>query len=105
MTVDNKTLHQTYPLPHPTNQLDQDVLRLVEALKAIDSNVYTLQQADNQAENARETLRQAVEEQGTRMQTQQDSLSDKHDALTDKHIKQARKHKLNQILGESIFPL
>ena len=49
MTVDNKTPHQQYPLPHPTNQLDQDVLRLAEALKAVDSNVYALLQADRKS--------------------------------------------------------
>ncbi|RJE78135.1 hypothetical protein BGP78_06385 [Pseudoalteromonas sp. MSK9-3] len=105
MTVDNKTPHQQYPLPHPTNQLDQDVLRLAEALKAVDSNVYALLQADKSANEARETLKKALEENDKTLDAKLTTLEDKHETQVEASTKQARKHKLNQLLGESIFPL
>lgn len=39
MTVDNITGSRGYPLPDPANLLDEDVLRLIDALNAIDADM------------------------------------------------------------------
>lgn len=95
MTIEQKTPHQAYPLPHPTNQLEQDVLRLTDALKAIDGDVYDLLQADIAAMNARSELKTYIE-------GEQQALADD---LTLKLRSYTRKQRLNHLLGESIFTL
>lgn len=42
MTIDNRTAHLSLALPHPDNTGDVDVLRLREALQAIDAKVAAL---------------------------------------------------------------
>jgi len=42
MAVDNRTPNRDYPLPDPTNNLDEDVLRLIAALRGIDADVETI---------------------------------------------------------------
>lgn len=42
MTVENTTLNRDYPLPDASNKLNVDVLRLIEALNAVDTDVNQL---------------------------------------------------------------
>lgn len=39
MAVDNRTANRSYPLPDPTNNLDEDVYRLADAFNAIDGDM------------------------------------------------------------------
>lgn len=43
--MDDATSHRSYPLPHPDNMLDEDVLRLRDALSQIDADVAQQQTA------------------------------------------------------------
>lgn len=43
--MDDYTEHRSYPLPHPDNMLDEDVLRLRDALTQIDADIAQQQTA------------------------------------------------------------
>ncbi|MEJ6474127.1 hypothetical protein [Pseudoalteromonas piscicida] len=49
MDINQLTPYQQYPLPHPDNLLEQDVQRLINAIKAIDTDIHQLQMAHTQA--------------------------------------------------------
>lgn len=42
MAVDNRTANRNYPLPDPTNNLDEDVYRLVDAFNGVDGDMKTI---------------------------------------------------------------
>ncbi|TMN39712.1 hypothetical protein [Pseudoalteromonas sp. S2755] len=50
MDINQFTPFQHYPLPHPDNLLEQDVQRLINALKAIDADIHQQQLAHQQAQ-------------------------------------------------------
>ncbi|SFD16597.1 hypothetical protein [Pseudoalteromonas denitrificans] len=38
--IDNQTVHQKYPLPHPDNLLQNDVTRISDAITSIDGDIW-----------------------------------------------------------------
>ena len=70
--IDQRTAHAALPLPHPNNELQQDVLRLRQALELIDTRLANLDhklQSDDTALDEWQELTQALQQQ--RASTQQ----------------------------------
>lgn len=52
MQIDNITENLTLPLPHPDNDLEDDVLRIADALTAVDAAIHAARQLLAQKANA-----------------------------------------------------
>ncbi|NOU49495.1 hypothetical protein HG263_02895 [Pseudoalteromonas sp. JBTF-M23] len=98
MSVEINTPHRDYPLPHQSNLLEQDVLRLIQALTQIDVDV------DNQQQGLTQ-LQTMLEQQGKSGDANLAELKALLNQQQAAHHEHHRKQKLNHLLGETIYPL
>ncbi|CAH9055057.1 hypothetical protein PSECIP111951_01163 [Pseudoalteromonas holothuriae] len=98
MTVEINTPHRDYPLPHQNNLLEQDVLRLIQALTQIDVDVEAQQQGQALLQQA---LEQVAQGSDAKLEELKSLLNQRQVAHQELH----RKQKINHLLGESLYPL
>ncbi|CAH9057755.1 hypothetical protein PSECIP111854_02062 [Pseudoalteromonas sp. CIP111854] len=101
MTVEINTPHRDYPLPHQNNLLEQDVLRLIQALTQIDVDVEAQQQGQALLQQALEQVAQVAQGSDAKLEELKSLLNQRQVAHQELH----RKQKINHLLGESLYPL
>ncbi|MBD1581278.1 hypothetical protein [Pseudoalteromonas sp. S16_S37] len=105
MTVEINTPKRDYPLPHPSNLLEQDVLRLIQALTQIDTDVEAHEQGLSQHQEALTQQQLALAQQAFSNDAKLAELKALINQQQAAHHELHRKQKINHLLGETIYPL
>ncbi|CAM3966982.1 hypothetical protein [Pseudoalteromonas byunsanensis] len=105
MTVEINTPHRSYPLPHQSNLLEQDVLRLISALGKIDEDMADQIQAIALQQHALQVQQQKLEQQKLDTTEALAAIVQTMSEQRAEHSELHRKQKINHLLGESLYPL
>ncbi|NCC85404.1 MAG: hypothetical protein EOM03_14930 [Clostridia bacterium] len=95
--IDDRTPYLDLPLPHPDNLLTDDVLRLREALVAVDTG-FGQQRAEVQA-----TMVQTRSEVNTALDATTTAVGDTLDEVSADLTGQLRRLRLNQLLNLNLY--
>ncbi|OHU87833.1 MULTISPECIES: hypothetical protein [Pseudoalteromonas] len=105
MTVEINTPHRAYPLPHQSNLLEQDVLRLISAIVKIDEDMAEQLQAITSQQQALGTQQQKFEQHKSDSAEALAAIIQTMSEQRAEHSELHRKQKINHLLGESLYPL
>ncbi len=94
--MNEQTPHLGLPLPHPANDLGSDVLRLREALTALDAAI------EHQSRESAEALAATTQAVSERLEATTQTVADTLKTTTTETTRQIRRLRLNQLIGLGI---